>query len=478
MKLTKENIYVPLEGYSEEELTELYNFLESINEPCEGFLNLLIKRNKTLEFWDGTWFTDQSAGNKTPVTIEQLKEILQPMENKGEQLREEAKKRGYTHDNFKCLKDYKRSGNPNLNKWYYEGCTDTLFTNSLGNGGQVVYKDGVWAEIIKPIETFTPIAMKCTQEQFEAIRPKLKGLIVRSISSFSASDYLVNNFAEERKIISNVMNHAKTDYNREVYEIWNEEIFLKACGIEVETFQDLNDKNMVDLMGYSVLVDTEEQARKLQEIAFEQGFTWSYSNEKIKHLGEKSFQFGFGGDKIITYYSSNNHYEGNFITKKAHFNDLFKSNFTPIAMRCTQEQFEDIKPKLKGFDFRSISKFNVCNYLINNLNGNINMISNISESHKMKHNRVVHEEWDEEVFLKACGIEAETLQEKEQRLLKELEVVRKEIEDSKIKIGDWVVVKESKTIFKVKEINLKSIDSRYKKITNPQLIELLENEVN
>lgn len=79
MKLTKENIYVPLEGYSEEELTELYNFLESINEPCEDFLKILIKRNKTLEFWAGMWFSDHSAVNKNPVTIQQLKEILQPM---------------------------------------------------------------------------------------------------------------------------------------------------------------------------------------------------------------------------------------------------------------------------------------------------------------------------------------------------------------------------------------------------------------
>lgn len=323
MKLTKENIYVPLEGYSEEELTELYNFLESINEPCEEFLNLLIKRNKTLEFWDGTWFTDQSAGNKTPVTIEQLKEILQPT------------------------------------------------------------------------ETFTPVAMKCTPEQFDTIKPKLKGLRIGFLSSFTDFIYLVNNFGGRVKSINNVMPHAKGDFDREVYEIWNEEIFLKACGIEVETFQDLNDKNMVDLMGYSVLVDNEEQARKLQEIAIEQGFNWRYGNEKIRHLEEKSFQFGFGGDKVITYYSSKNHYQDHFITKTAHFNDLFKQ---------------------------------------------------------------------------------EALQEKEQRLLKELEEVRKEIEDSKIKVGDWAVVKESETFFKVKGIDLKFIDSRCKKITNPQLIELLENE--
>src|SRR5690606_27035913 len=133
-------------GYSKEELTELYNFLESINEPCEEFLNILIKRNKTLEFWDGTWFTDHSAGNKIPVTIQQLKEILQPME-------------------------------------------------------------------------------------------------------------------------------------------------------------------IVNLMGYSVLVDNTEQAMKLQEIAIKQGFEWEHGDEKIRHLDEKSFQFGYKGKKIITYYFRKNHYQ-------------------------------------------------------------------------------------------------------------------------------------------------------------------------
>lgn len=67
----------------------------------------------------------------------------------------------------------------------------------------------------------------------------------------------------------------------------------------------------------------------------------------------------------------------------------------------------------------------------------------------------------------------ETLQQKEQRLLKELEEVRKEIEDSKIKVGDWVV-SEKGIVMKVKSVPL---IMTWKKITNPQLIELLENEI-
>lgn len=155
MKLTKENVYINLQGKTKEELTELYWLLKDSDEKMyrnelEDFL--LYKDDKTyfLDFDYNDWGSADSDIyiTKTEVTIEQLKEILQPMENKEEQLRKEAKKRGYTHDNFKCLKDLKHTSNPDLNKWYYEGCTDTLFSNSCGNGGKVVYKEGVWAEIV------------------------------------------------------------------------------------------------------------------------------------------------------------------------------------------------------------------------------------------------------------------------------------------------------------------------------------------
>lgn len=203
---------------------------------------------------------------------------------------------------------------------------------------------------------FTPIAMRCSQEQFYEIKPKLEriGKIHNLTEAFTAYEYLTNNYGG--KLIFDFVkgdNEWFQEHKGNIHRVWDEEIFLESCGAEAEL---LNNKNMVDLMGYSVLVDNKEQARKLQEIAIEQGFKWEYSDEKIKYLGEESFQFGYNGKKVITYNYGGNHYQDNFITKKAHFNDLFKE---------------------------------------------------------------------------------ETLQEKEQRLLKELEEVRKEIEDSKVKVGDW-----------------------------------------
>ena len=43
------------------------------------------------------------------------------------------------------------------------------------------------------METFIPIAMKCTQEQFDAVRPKLRGLKIEDIKSLTDCNYLVNN---------------------------------------------------------------------------------------------------------------------------------------------------------------------------------------------------------------------------------------------------------------------------------------------
>ena len=151
--------------------------------------------------------------------------------------------------------------------------------------------------------------------------------------------------------------------------------------------------------------------------------------------------------------------------------------FTPIAMKCTQEQFYAIEPKLIGLKIIALDSFTDCNYLVNNLGKREKLISNITPNSKGYYNRKVYEYWNEEIFLKACGIEVETLQEKEQRLLTELEEVRKEIEENKIKVNDWVIVNEEKLIFKASDYDVQFLGNIHKKITNPELIKLLEQEI-
>jgi len=78
----------------------------------------------------------------------------------------------------------------------------------------------------------------------------------------------------------------------------------------------------------------------------------------------------------------------------------------PIAMRCTQKQFDKIKNKLSHLSFIMMDDdFTEGTYLINNLSGVIGSISNIEEEGKNSYDRTVFEEWDEDVFLEYCDVE-------------------------------------------------------------------------
>ena len=79
-----------------------------------------------------------------------------------------------------------------------------------------------------------PIAMRCTQEQFDKIRGKLEkaGKKVKHIGDFESEKYLVNDF-NFKGVISNipyeVLEKVKNHY--EWHKVYNEKIFLEACGI-------------------------------------------------------------------------------------------------------------------------------------------------------------------------------------------------------------------------------------------------------
>ncbi len=81
------------------------------------------------------------------------------------------------------------------------------------------------------------IAMRCTQEQFESIEPKLikQGFLIHPLDDWNKFPYLVNNFSDIFKNVSNLSNSNigfKDRWN--IHEIWNEKTFLEACGIEIE----------------------------------------------------------------------------------------------------------------------------------------------------------------------------------------------------------------------------------------------------
>ena len=81
---------------------------------------------------------------------------------------------------------------------------------------------------------FKPIAMRCTQEQFDAIKPKLGDIEIYNTNNFKDYPYLTNNYGGETKYIFNVKHSGRHDYNRTAFEEWNENTFLECCGVEVE----------------------------------------------------------------------------------------------------------------------------------------------------------------------------------------------------------------------------------------------------
>lgn len=104
---------------------------------------------------------------------------------------------------------------------------------------------------VKP--EFRPIAMKCNQEQFNAIKPILKenGLKIQTFSEFGDEEYLVNNLDGCKGDISKVESFISHHYSRTVFEEWNQNIFLEYCGIKTE-------KQTEKTMGYKLTVPVKD----------------------------------------------------------------------------------------------------------------------------------------------------------------------------------------------------------------------------
>lgn len=100
----------------------------------------------------------------------------------------------------------------------------------------------------KKTEHFEPIAMKCTQEQFESIKPILEEfkLNLGYIIHFEDYPYLFNGWVKHLDYKTIITNRVKKDItNEKVYETFNAESFLKACGIVSEPLYQLTAKEVV-----------------------------------------------------------------------------------------------------------------------------------------------------------------------------------------------------------------------------------------
>ena len=87
-----------------------------------------------------------------------------------------------------------------------------------------------------------------------------------------------------------------------------------------------------------------------------------------------------------------------------------ESKMKPIAMRCNEEQFNDIKQILIDnlLTVSSITPFEVDCMLVNNRFGTLGLVTNIGQGSSDEYGREYFDRWDKDTFLKYCGIEVKT----------------------------------------------------------------------
>jgi predicted RNA-binding Zn-ribbon protein involved in translation (DUF1610 family) len=72
------------------------------------------------------------------------------------------------------------------------------------------------------------IAMRCNQQQFDAVKDQLTNTLM--VTNFDKSEYLVNCFKED--YTTNLELEYASAWANEVHHEWNADVFLEACGID------------------------------------------------------------------------------------------------------------------------------------------------------------------------------------------------------------------------------------------------------
>lgn len=128
-----------------------------------------------------------------------------------------------------------------LNRWLVSETYDGSYLHWGDGSGykEITYEQ--FKQFVLMENNFAPIAMKCNQQQFDAIKPILEkhGMKITEISPFDEYPYLTNNLKNQQGLISNIAEGWNAHY-----EQWNQDTFLKACGIETNQNTEMKTYNI------------------------------------------------------------------------------------------------------------------------------------------------------------------------------------------------------------------------------------------
>lgn len=133
-------------------------------------------------------------------------------------------------------------------------------------------------------------------------------------------------------------------------------------------------------------------------------------------------------------------------------------HFESIVMKCTQEQFEEIRETLEkyGCVIDSVYLFKYHDYLTNRWCGKNKNIANHCNAHSSYFSKKLYEDWNAKTFLKACGIV-----EREPTTKVRNSVLLKLAENNSY--SEEILKKECPKLFDKKEIGNRLIEEAKKK---------------
>ena len=232
----------------------------------------------------------------------------------------------------------------------------------------------------QPTNPTTPFAMRCTQEQFDDVKEELEEY-QKFYAIFPFYDYPVLHLDKEG--VTNV-GERYCQYNSTPLYNWDKSLFLKMAGKPEQK----------ELIGYK---RNSELPITPRELGMFLNFSWGEKNGLFYRKDELNTQSFL---RAITLGIVG---EGKWLIPVYEPEPTPNNKWKPIAMRCTEEEFESVREELskRGGTIFDPLLWNKYPYLVNNL-ANLQYQVSCSKN-DAGWGRTVFESFDREILMEYCG---------------------------------------------------------------------------